>query len=66
MTSEPDTEMCPKCEGFIEIELGFDSIGADVTCPHCGSQLQVEYDESYDEESGDEYNWFWLKEVRKP
>ena len=37
------------CEEFIE-------------CPNCGNKMVVEYDESWDEESGEENSWWWLEQ----
>jgi DNA-directed RNA polymerase subunit RPC12/RpoP len=30
-------------------------------CPHCGTRITVEYEESYDPESGDEHQYWWTE-----
>lgn len=37
---------------------------ATLECPMCHTTFYVEYDEQYDEETGDEWDWFCLVSVK--
>lgn len=50
---------CPICEKEFEVTWGDEE--SEMICD-CGTTLVVKYDEFYDEESNDEYNYWWLEE----
>lgn len=55
-----------KCEGCEELHtksLWWDDVCETFTCPICNKKYIVDGDSSYDEETDDEYSWFWLREV---
>lgn len=57
---------CLKCGSDMDDIVGFDHLCDDfVLCPKCGHKMTIEYDESYDAESGDESYWFWLEEYKE-
>lgn len=53
---------CPTCDKTLvnSWEI-WEMLGDIVEC--CGKKYEVEFDESWDEE-GDNYHWFWLKEIK--
>lgn len=66
----PQLEMCLYCRkcGDDTVEIGpnpWDRLGEEVRCPICETLYKVEYDESYDSESGAESGW-WFLEPMKP
>ena len=50
---------CKKCGEPIFPDLSFSDIGETKTCPFCGAEHSVEYDESWDGEN--EVCVFWLE-----
>lgn len=53
---------CIECKHDISELVNFDTLCDDfIECPNCSTKMTVEYDESYDEESGNESGWFWLE-----
>ena len=48
------TVTCPECEK--EYNVGWGDEGNVFDCA-CGIKFEIKYDESYDEESNDEYRW---------
>jgi hypothetical protein len=53
--------MCD-CDCGYEFEVDYSIIGDIVTCPECGKQYTICYDESWD---GEEENcYWWLEEVK--
>lgn len=53
---------CPEC--CEDIDVGFDDLMEILICPQCGIQLEVWYDESHNEETGEEDGWFWVERYR--
>ena len=53
-------EECLNCGEDIDDLVNFDTLGEIIECPKCGCKMKVEYEESYDSESGEESNWFWV------
>ena len=51
---------CGRCGGDVPVQATFHRQGETVTCPHCFAAHALEYDDCYDEESGDDYGWFYL------
>lgn len=43
----------------------YDDIGKVLTCEVCGTSYEVEYDETFIEETGKEYQDFYLVELKK-
>lgn len=58
-----DTVMCPYCKKDILADLSFRNISEKVECQLCGNKSQIAYEESYDENTGDEWGWFFLERV---
>ena len=53
---------CLKCKQDVSGLMNWDTLCEDfIECPNCGNKMTVEYDESYDEESGEENCWWWLE-----
>ena len=51
---------CPECGEPVEIiELSRHLIGP-IKCPHCGMELELDYELSIDDDSGEIY-YYWLK-----
>lgn len=48
---------CPVCKQEFVCDEPY---GRDVTCPHCKTQLETGFDESYDVETGEESQWSWI------
>lgn len=48
---------CSECKKEFEHECTF---GDDVTCPHCGTLLATDFEEYWDQESGDEWYTSWV------
>jgi DNA-directed RNA polymerase subunit RPC12/RpoP len=56
---------CLKCDGDITGLVNYNTLCDDyITCPHCQNKMVVEYDESYDSESGDEQTYFWVENYK--
>jgi hypothetical protein len=47
-----------------EYDVNWGDEGKEFDCI-CGIKLEIKYDESYNEESNDEYSWWWLEKVNK-
>lgn len=56
---------CEKCGQDLTEFLDFDYICDIQKCPKCGQRFEVEYDESYDEDSGDECGWFYITYIHE-
>jgi len=54
---------CLKCNEDVSNLMDWDSWNEEIECPKCGNKMTVNYDESYDEESGEEDSWWWLEQV---
>ncbi len=52
--------LCPDCNEWVEIKNAWDQVGDDITCPHCGGLYLLEFDESWDPETGEEWGYFFL------
>lgn len=56
---------CLKCDSDISELINFDTLLNEfIECPNCGNKMMVEYDESYDSESGEENSWFWVEQYK--
>ncbi len=54
-------DKCLKCEEDVSGLVGFNTLCDEfIECPKCGHKMKVEYEESYDPESGEESYWFWV------
>lgn len=52
---------CLNCSGDIDLTGGLNVwCGDDVTCPHCGHEMEMEFDMYYDPETFDESHFYWL------
>lgn len=58
-----DNAECLKCGAEFEAPYEYDRIGDEIACPECGHKMTIEYDESYDSESGEESQHWWLESV---
>ncbi len=56
---------CPKCKADLSEFCNFDQLLNIVVCPKCETELELNYDESWDPETGDEDSWWWF-EIVKP
>jgi len=56
---------CPWCGTHISApeDGGWWSLPRTAQCPHCGKPYQADYDEIYDDTTGDEWGWFELVRV---
>ena len=57
-SSEGETT-CPNCGEDLDMLMNFDNLGDEFECGVCHAAFVVEYDESWNEESGEESYWFW-------
>lgn len=54
---------CLICKHDVSELMNWDTLCEDfIVCPNCGNKMKVEYDESYDADSGDEDCWWWLEQ----
>lgn len=49
------------CSCGEEFEWESDWDFEDVVCPKCGTVYEIQYDENYDSETGDEFQIWWLE-----
>lgn len=56
---------CLKCNENLWQFASFDYINIVIDCTKCGNKMIVEYDENWDEETGEEYNWWWLEQYNE-
>ncbi len=54
---------CPSCNAELNIEYGWNNIDKEIICEECEKEFEMFYDETYNEESGEEYGWFYLDEI---
>jgi hypothetical protein len=52
---------CPKCYEEMPIKNLWDALGEECTCSSCGAIGILEYEETYDPESGEENGWFYFE-----
>lgn len=52
---------CPRCYESISIDNCWDQLGEEVTCEKCSSDLILCFDESWDNESEEEFQSWWLE-----
>jgi len=53
---------CLKCKEYVSELMNWDTLCEEyIECPKCGNKMIVKYDESWDEESG-ENSWWWLEQ----
>lgn len=45
-----------------ELVGGWDMLGQEVFCPECGKACTLEYDETFDDDTGDTYDYWILVE----
>jgi len=56
---------CLKCNEDVSELMNWDSLCQEfIICPNCDNKMTVEYDESYDSESGEEDCWWWLEQYK--
>jgi DNA-directed RNA polymerase subunit RPC12/RpoP len=56
---------CLKCEQDVSDLMDWDSLCEKfIECPNCGNKMVVEYDESYNEEGGED-SWWWLEQYNE-
>lgn len=53
---------CLKCKEDISELINFDTLYTIIECPHCLNKMWVCYDCSYDEETNEEDQWWWLEQ----
>lgn len=52
---------CLKCKEDVGELMAYDTLAWEyIECPKCGNKMVVDYDESYDEETGDVDSWWDL------
>ena len=57
---------CLECKEDVSNLMSFDTLCEDfIICPKCGNKMKVEYEESYDEATGEEDNWWWLEPYKE-
>lgn len=54
---------CPDCGEEIHIENGWECLGDEFTCPACNIILELNYDDIYDSESGEDNGFFYFEIV---
>jgi len=52
---------CPKCNSDCSDLAKFENLNNDLYCPWCDSEIELEYDEDDEGESG----WFWFTLKKK-
>lgn len=53
---------CLKCSNDVSDLMDWDTLCQDfIICPCCGNKMTVEYDETFDEENGEDSYW-WLEQ----
>lgn len=53
--------ICLKCDEDLEKLLNWDNLGEVITCPNCGEQYTVCYDEKYD--GKEEQGFFYIEKI---
>ena len=52
-------DQCIYCHGNVEDLITYENIMKTIKCPHCDKDIILNYDESYDSESGEESQYWW-------
>lgn len=52
---------CLDCGEGLHIDNVWDALNETTVCSECGCQQALQYDESYDSETGEENSYFWLE-----
>lgn len=57
---------CLKCGLDLEDLVGWNTLTDDfIACPKCGHKMTVEYDESYNDDTGEELCYFWVEDYEE-